>query len=91
MNYIRMNKAIKKAKEKIAMKKLEEAGLKPFLFFNDNTKKWEVSRHFYTKDKLAKSEEKQIEREEKICKDAGVEYDAMIFIDDLGDEFEGTE
>lgn len=91
MNLVRLAKAIKRAKKEIALKKLDEAGLKPFLFFNDNTKRWEAVRGFYTKDELTKEEEKQIEREEKICKAAGVEYRVHIFIDDLGRDFEGTE
>ena len=90
MNLCRIEKAIGRAKGKIAERKLREFGA--YTYTDPKTRKLKALYHIYSKSSEYTDEEKRkIKELEKFC-DECIELKIMHFIDDLGDEFgEGTE
>ena len=86
INKSRLNKAIQKAQAKIAMQKLKDSGLDVFL--NANGQKT-VSKNYFTgkNGELTKEQREEIDENDRICKQCGVEFWAIIFKNDLPPDF----
>lgn len=85
MNLGRIEKAISRARSKIAEKRLKALGA----WVNDKKAYYKI---FSKSADLTEAQKVKIDELEKICVSCGLELIVHHFIDDLGDEFgEGTE
>lgn len=87
MNTRRIEKAIKEAKKKIALKKL--GSLKNFVFYDSEKKCYRLVYNVFVKkgEEESPKQKAEMERIERLCKESGIDCHINIFIDDLGDEF----
>lgn len=87
MNLTRVERAINKAKSRIAKEKLLKMGVATFI--DANGKRAAVYHVFCKKGEDKNPEtEKRIEEIGRVCDVCGIALTVMYFIDDLGDETE---
>ena len=81
MRYRKLSKMVKKLEQKRAFSILLKKGV--CVWFDGAMK---AIKNYYTKDTLTDTEKDEIKDLETLCKSLGIDFYAMVYIDDLGNE-----